>query len=219
MENFDKIPGSQKLLVLVLLMVGIFVAFFLGIQTGLEEEITAKTEQRNRLEGQRNQLRASAENIEEIRAEIAALCERQDTFLEKLPARAEVPSLLQSIHQQARLVGLEIQTFDLGDDVRGPNYTRIPVRMAVRGTYDQITDFFYFVGRQQRIVNARNISMSPNTRANPWRTTEREANRALPEFMRNRERPGPPMLDVNCEISTYYADGATAAGGEVCAQQ
>ena len=35
----------------------------------------------------------------------------------------------------------------------GPNYTTVRVRVELKGTYDEVADFFYFIGRQQRIVN------------------------------------------------------------------
>lgn len=219
MEKFDAIPASQKLLLLLLVAVGVFVAFYLGLYSALEEELESEKQRATGLGQRRAELISSQDDIERIRREIAALCARQGSVLERLPARAEVPSLLQSIHQQARLVGLDIEQFERRDDAPGASYTRIPVTMRVQGTYDQIADFFYFIGRQQRIVNVRDIRMQMNQQQNPWRATAVSSNERTPDFLRDRASVGSPTLQVSCEISTYYADQAAAAGGEACNAQ
>jgi type IV pilus assembly protein PilO len=216
MEKFDEIPASQKLLLLLLVAVGVFVGFYLGLYSTLEEELESETSRAQALATRRAELVSSQDDIERIRREIAALCARQGSVLERLPARAEVPSLLQSIHQQARLVGLDIEQFERKDDAPGASYTRIPVAMRVQGTYDQIADFFYFIGRQQRIVNVRDIRMSIVRTNNPWRATAVSSNEGLPDFLRERATIGSPPLSVTCEVSTYYADQAAAAGGDAC---
>lgn len=218
LEQLDKVPNSQKVLLLLLMVAGVFVGFYLLVYSPLVEEIQAAEGRTQELNRTRAELLANSDDVERIRADISELCQRQESFMERLPPRAEIPSLLQSIHQQAQFVGLSIERFERRDDVPGVSYTRIPVSMDVKGTYDQVSDFFYFIGRQQRIVNVSNISLSYVEAANPWRTTARD-NRQLPEFMRRRAVQGPPVLTVRCEISTYYADAAATAGGEACGQE
>ncbi len=217
LEQLDKVPNSQKVLLLLLLLAGLFVGFYLLLYSPIVEEIQQASNQTQELNRTRAELLANSDDVERIRADIAELCQRQASFMEKLPPRAEIPSLLQSIHQQAQFVGLSIERFQRNDDVPGVRYTRIPVQMEVRGTYDQVSDFFYFIGRQQRIVNVSDIALEVQREANPWRTTEAIA-RSTPEFMRQRAAIGPPTLNVRCEVSTYYATAGASAGGEVCAK-
>jgi type IV pilus assembly protein PilO len=219
LEQLDKVPASQKILLLVLFCAGLFVAFYLLAYSPLVEEIESKAGQTQELNRTRAELMANSDDVNRIRADIAELCQRQSTFMERLPPRAEIPSLLQAIHQQAQFVGLAIERFQRDDDVPGVSYTRIPVQMDVTGTYDQVSDFFYFIGRQQRIVNVSNISLAVNVVANPWRVTERTQGEADPAFMRNRALLGPPQLRVRCEISTYYAQSGNTVGGAACAEQ
>lgn len=194
--QLDKIPLSQKILLLALVAAGIFVAFYLLVYSGIEEQIASTRGRINSLQDKRAELKAQSGDIERLKTEIGELCERQSSFLEKLPPRAEVGSLLQAIHQQAQLVGLQIDHFERKDDVPSANYTTIPVQMKIQGTYDQVADFFYFIGRQQRIVNVKNISLSK---------------------VGDETVVGPPRLNVACEISTYYTDLSAQKGGEACA--
>jgi len=217
LEQFDKVPASQKMLLLILVCAGIFVAFYLVLYTPLDEEIASAQSRASTLQTQRAELMAGSDSVERIQEDIRELCARQESFMEKLPPRAEVPSLLQSIHQQARLVGLEIERFTRAEDVVGANYTRIPVQMEVSGTYDQVVDFFYFIGRQQRIVNVSNIAFAMTNR----RHEQLRDGRVDQTGRRDGRAPttiGPPILRVNYEVSTYYADAGALAGGDLCAE-
>jgi type IV pilus assembly protein PilO len=219
LDQFDKVPLSQKLLLLILLMLGIFVGYFFLFQSKLEEDITAERNRARQLSDQRAELHASAEDVDRLRQEIRELCSRQESFLEKLPPREEVPSLLQAINQQAELTGLTIQRFVRNANVPGANYTTIPVSMAVKGTYDQISDFFYFIGRQQRIVNVSDITMKMPARGGGWRLTEGRAEAdELSWFEAGTQEIGPPTLEVTCTLRTYFADESALTGGDACAE-
>lgn len=219
LDQFDKVPLSQKLLLQVLLMLGLFVVYFFAFQSKLEEDIEAQRNRVRDLSDQRAELHAGTEDIERIRGDIRDLCERQESFLEKLPPREEVPSLLQSINQQAELTGLKIERFVRNANVPGTNYTTIPVEMELQGSYDQISDFFYFIGRQQRIVNVGDISLRLPARGGGWTLTEGRASAdELSWFLATDEEIGPPTLNVTCTLRTYFADASAITGGGACAE-
>lgn len=215
LDQFDKVPLSQKVLLLVLLALGVFVAYYFLFQQEIRNEITAERGNLNRLTEQRAQLNASVVDVDRIQAEIDELCSRQDAFLDKLPPAAEIPSLLSDINQQGQLSGLTIQEFTRQQMIPGPNYNTVPVSVSLEGSYDQIADFFYFIGRQQRIVNVSDIALRAPANVNPWRVTEMDG-RGLMDFARDREEVGPPDLSVTCLLKTYYTSAADFGGGEIC---
>ena len=98
----------------------------------------------------------------------------------------------------------------------GPNYTTVRVRVELKGTYDEVADFFYFIGRQQRIVNVGDIELKVVEWVNPWRTTE-TSGRGIEAFALDRDEIGPPELEVGCTLRTYYTNAADFGGGEICA--
>lgn len=239
LEQLDRIPTSQKILLLLLLSAGVVVAFYLLVYSSLEDEI-AQTQQRiSQTQDQRAEMKAQSGDISRLKSEIKGLCERQSTFLEKLPPRAEVGTLLQSIHQQAQLVGLQIERFENEDEVPSANYTTIPVKMNIRGTYDQIADFYYFIGRQQRIVNVKNISLSSDKggstatidvvsvaasvglgpAASVGRTNAAvDAATSQGGASSQNANPRVPRLAVSFQVQTYFADISTQTGGKACAK-
>lgn len=215
LEQFDKVPVSQKLLLLLLVVAAVFVGYYLVYYNPLEDEIKQTDRQVADAMAERTTLQNTANEAAAIQQEIAELCERRTSFIEKLPAAAEVESLLQSVHEYAMQAGLEIQSFVRQDDVPDANYTRIPVAMEVKGSYDQVADFFDRVGRMQRIVNINNISLLKTAERNP--SSNGGGRDAVPDFLNPAAvRLGPPRLQVAYQISTYYAD-PSASGADVCA--
>jgi type IV pilus assembly protein PilO len=218
LDKLDKVPFSQKVVLLLLLVAGLFVAYYLSLFSPLDENIKNEESRFRALQNEKVDLMGIAQEEEILRAQIAELCSRRESFLEKLPAADEIPSLLQNIHQQAMLVGMEIFSFTRQDDVPEPNYTRIPVAMEVRGSYDQVADFFYFIGRQQRIVNVSNIRMQVIQERNPWRVTEQTTGERA-RFMEDPARIEPPRLQVSCQVATYFTSGSNSGGAAICAAQ
>ena len=93
------------------------------------------------------------------RTELKALLNEQRELLRALPKRAEIPTFLANVHEQAELAGLEVLSVDIGQEVAQDLYIKIPVKMEVRGTYHQIARFFRNVGELPRIVNVENLSL------------------------------------------------------------
>ncbi|MBC8132172.1 MAG: type 4a pilus biogenesis protein PilO [Deltaproteobacteria bacterium] len=96
------------------------------------------------------------------RNELKQLQDEQRELLRALPKRAEIPTFLANIQEQAESSGLEVLSVDIGQETPLDLYIKIPVKMEVRGSYHQISRFFRNVGELQRIVNIENLSLSPD---------------------------------------------------------
>ncbi|MCB9507100.1 MAG: type 4a pilus biogenesis protein PilO [Myxococcales bacterium] len=217
LDQLDKTTTVQKVLLLVLLMLGIGVGYFMLYYTPIQAEITSAEQNVQTLSDRRASL-SSGNDLEQIRADIEDLCVRRAAFLEKLPQGEQIPSLLQSINQQAQLTGLTISLFRRETNVVGPRYTTIPVSISLKGTYDQLSDFFYFVGRQQRIVNISNIALRMPAAGAGWRLSEGRASAdELSWFNGADARVTAPQLTVTCKLQTYFVGASSASGGGACA--
>jgi type IV pilus assembly protein PilO len=158
-DRFNSIALAQKLIILVLLMVGIFVGFLIGIQQPIADEIERLDQRATSLQREVGNLERVRQNQAEVAAELDDLTRRLDDARVQLPERAEIPNLLQRIHGQAQTVGLSIERFRRNEDVAGSDFIEIPVEMELVGTFDEVANFFYSVGRMPRIVNIRDIRM------------------------------------------------------------
>ncbi|MFI5297902.1 MAG: type 4a pilus biogenesis protein PilO [Polyangiales bacterium] len=80
-------------------------------------------------------------------------------FNKQLPETTEMAAYLTAINQQAEIAGLKVRSIFPMDEAPQPFYTRVPVRLDVKGRYHQIAKFFYGISRLDRIVNVENIEM------------------------------------------------------------
>ena len=95
LDQFDKVPLSQKVLLLVLLGLGVFVAYFFLFRQDIETQLADQNRRLQDLSNQRAELNASVQDVDRIQEEIEELCSRQEAFLDKLP-----PLLLRGHHGQ-----------------------------------------------------------------------------------------------------------------------
>ncbi len=158
-DRFNAVPLGQKMIILVLLMALVFVGFFIGVYQPITEETRDLEERANSLQREVDSLKRVKANQTQVLAELDELTQRLTVAQEQLPERAEIPNLLQRIHGQAQTVGLSIERFRRNADVERSDFVEIPVEMELVGTFDEVVNFFYFVGRMTRIVNVREITI------------------------------------------------------------
>jgi type IV pilus assembly protein PilO len=158
-DRFNQVPTAQKVILLIIMMAGICVVFWMFFYQPVQEEIDSNKNQLTQLEQEKERLERLRENQARMRTKITELQQELLIAREKLPATAEVPSLLQRIHNQAKTAGLEIETFQRESNESQQYYIEIPVSMELTGTFDELANFFHYVGRMTRIVNVKNLSM------------------------------------------------------------
>lgn len=158
-DKFNSVPLSQKAVGIFVVIVVIAVAFLMTVYTPMTEEIGSLETEATSLNREADRLRQIQENQAEVVARLEALNAQLHIAREKLPESAEIPSLLQRIHNQAQTAGLSINRFQRNEDVDRADFVEIPVAISMKGNFDEMTNFFYFVGRMTRIVNIRQIEI------------------------------------------------------------
>ncbi|MFT5991708.1 MAG: Tfp pilus assembly protein PilO [Bradymonadia bacterium] len=214
LDQFDKVPLSQKVLLLILVCFGLFVGYYLLLADPISGEIESAQGNIATLAERRAELNAEVGAIDQVRADIDILCEQQAAYLEKLPASEDIPSLLSAVNQQGELSGLVIQEFLRETQIPSTDYTTVPVTMRLEGTYEEVSDFFFFISQQERIMNVSDISLGLGSSQPVWRVTERTRS-ALPGFMDEPVELTSPNLQVTCTLKTYFTD-REAGGSDIC---
>jgi type IV pilus assembly protein PilO len=95
------------------------------------------------------------------RDQLRKLQDEQREALKELPKKAELPSFIASIQEQADLSGLE--TLKITVDAERPEeglYMKIPIQMEVRGSYHSVTKFFKNVSELRRIVTIEDLGLA-----------------------------------------------------------
>lgn len=162
-SQFDKFlatPPSTKVAVIILVMGLVGAAWYFLFYGELEAALVKEQRKTPKLVETLNEEKEIEKNLKKYQEEIEKLRKSRDEMRGRLPENAEIADLLQQIHSQAKIVGLEIARFERGDDEVETMYARIPVKMTLRGTFHQVATFFYYMGKLTRIVNVENIELT-----------------------------------------------------------
>ncbi len=95
-----------------------------------------------------------------------------------LPDVGEIP--LGEIHKKADEAGVQILSVERKEEEEHLGYARIPILLKLQGQYHRVMEFFWKLGRMDRIVKVGQVTME-----NP------------------RPVEGQVVLDVTCEVATY----------------
>ncbi len=158
-DRFNSVPLTQKVLVLFLVMAGIVTAYFLMLYQPTSDEIAQLQQEASSLDREEDRLRAVRESQAELEAQLQELNQQLQVAREKLPESAEIPDLLQRVYNQAKTAGLTIETFRRNNEVAQTDFIEIPVSMELTGSFDEVANFFFFVGRMTRIINIEDLNI------------------------------------------------------------
>jgi type IV pilus assembly protein PilO len=141
------------------------IAVILGIYGGLfyldiEDQIKGARTRQEQLKGEKDNYEKRKREYQAYRTELTQLQQEQRELLKALPKKAEIPTFLSNLQEQAELAGLEILSLTIEAENPMELYIRIPVRIEVRGSYHTITKFFKNLSELPRIVNVEDLSLS-----------------------------------------------------------
>ncbi len=129
--------------------------FYAPMSTALQE----KTNRVQDLEAQHTKKTRMVAQLDALRKEVKELDAKLREAIAQLPDQKEIPDLLSTVSSLGRESGLEILLFRQKPEVLQDFYAEVPVEMLMRGTYSQLDEFFGKVGKLNRIVNVKDISM------------------------------------------------------------
>lgn len=158
-----KTPGKIAVTIGAIGVLGLL--FYQVLYSDLSEDITRAEGQRADLETERTQYDKRKREYLAYRGELRLLQEEQRELLRALPKKAEIPSFISNVQEQAELSGLEVLHIDIDPESPQDLYVKIPVKMEIRGTYHQVAKFFKNTSELRRIVNVENLSLTPERNA------------------------------------------------------
>lgn len=115
------------------------------------QEVTLKTD----FEAKQRQ----ASNLQAYRNQLIIMQERFGAMLKLLPAKNEMPGLLEEISKTGLASGLKFKLFAPQKEVQHDFYIELPISIAVEGTYFQLATFLSRVAEMNRIVTLHEFSI------------------------------------------------------------
>lgn len=121
---------------------------------------------------------ARAANLDKLKAELDQINGLFQILLKQLPTTAEIPNLLQELHECASKNGLSMDSITPAPAIhtnsseeKGENQQVIetlPYNITITGDYDQITQFVRDIGKLSRIVTINSIVLKPNEKGDKF---------------------------------------------------
>lgn len=159
-NNAGSWPGPVKAIVLAVLFSALVFGgywFFIKDQYGqldrvAKEEVSLKEQYESRA--------FKVANIEAFREQMLEMQKSFGALLKQLPAKTEVPGLLEDITNTALGSGLEIKSIQLKPEISKEFYVELPMQIEVSGTYHDIASFVSGVASLPRIVTLHDLDIT-----------------------------------------------------------
>lgn len=99
-------------------------------------------------------------NLDAFRDQMAEMQKSFGALLKQLPAKTEVPGLLEDITTTGLGSGLDIRSIQLKPEVSQEFYVELPMEIEVSGTYHDIASFVSGVASLPRIVTLHDLTIN-----------------------------------------------------------
>jgi type IV pilus assembly protein PilO len=100
-----------------------------------------------------------ASNLQAYRNQLQIMNERFGAMLKQLPAKNEMPGLLEEISKTGVASGLKFELFAPQPEVQHDFYIELPIKITVEGSYMQLATFMSRVAQMNRIVTLHEFSI------------------------------------------------------------
>lgn len=121
-----------------------------------------------------SQLEVAKNNARQLNAFRKKMQDAEEEFLivmRALPEKEEIPTLLTGVSNAGKDSGLDFILWQPGPELPKDFYAEIPVAVRVTGDYHGVATFFENVAEMNRIVNIRDIQMTPDREGTHLTTT------------------------------------------------
>lgn len=159
LQNLHQMGKPAQLVLAAVIVVAIWVAgwflFFSDQWTTLKDteakEATLKEEYASKS--------IQAANFDVLKQELADLSTAFSILLKQLPTAAEIPNVLQDLHQAASANGMRLSSLTPKAPVDDGSIQTLPYDLVITGQYDQVTQFVRDVGGLSRIITLDTLNL------------------------------------------------------------
>lgn len=162
-DTFVGLPGWAKALALIAVLVLLSFAYYAVVHSSISSDLEAAQAQKQQLQEQIREAERREKQYLELTQELAnrEAADRQNR--RTLPEKAEIAAFLQDLNRVAELSGLTIRLVEPRPEQRQELYSKIPVVLALKGRFHQLTKFFYNISKLDRAISMENIRMTQPT--------------------------------------------------------
>jgi type IV pilus assembly protein PilO len=161
--DFEKIgvwPLPAKIFVCVLLVALVFAGIYYFKIRDLNMQLAGVEAKEQSLRQTYTSKSFEAANLEAYKAQMEEMKVTFDSLLSRLPAKTEVPGLLEDIGTRGSESGLTINSVAIQPDVIAEYYIEVPIAIDVQGGYHDMGGFVSGVAGMPRIVTLHDFTIA-----------------------------------------------------------
>lgn len=163
-NNAGSWPSPVKAIVLFVLFAAILFAGYWFMIKDQYANLERVGKEESTLKEQYESRAFKVANLDTFRSQMEEMQESFGALLKQLPAKTEVPGLLEDITNTGLGSGLEIQSIQLKPEASKEFYAELPMQFEVSGTYHDIASFVSGVASLPRIVTLHDLSISSSSK-------------------------------------------------------
>ena len=180
--NLNSLPQKGKPVQLSIaggIVVIILVLAYFFLYSGLNQQLTQLKQQEEELKQTYADKSKQAANLDKLQAELNQINGSFNLLLKQLPTQAEIPNLIQELHESATKNGLNMDSISpvAAENTSSSSSTKadsdeqqviqtLPYQITLKGNYNQISQFVRDVGKLSRIVTLNSIVLKRNDKDN-----------------------------------------------------
>lgn len=160
--DFDKVgvwPWPAKVFVCLLLVTLIFVVVYYVKISDLNLQLESVVTQEQSLRTTFEKRSFEAANLDAYKAQMEEMKVTFESLLSRLPAKTEVPGLLEDIGTRGNESGLTNVNINFQPDVVAEYYIEVPISISVDGGYHDMGGFVSGVAGMPRIVTLHDFTI------------------------------------------------------------
>ncbi|MCG5501887.1 type 4a pilus biogenesis protein PilO [Ectothiorhodospira lacustris] len=166
LKTIGSAPMPARILVLVIMAAALLGVGYWFDTKGQIENLRQTEAREIQLRQQFETKQRRAANLDAYKAQLEEMRRSFGTMLRQLPSQTEIPNLLVDISQTGLSSGLEIDLFRPENEIRRGFYAEKPIRLRMKGNYDQVATFTSGVASLPRIVTLHDINLRPEQGTN-----------------------------------------------------
>ncbi len=171
LDKLEQLTKVQRIAIwagLLIVLVGAFVYFSYYPKFKKIDTLKANL---SKVEEQLAVAKKNARQLNAFRKQMQDAEEQFRVVMRALPENEEIPTLLTGISKSGKDAGLSFVLFQPKPEVKKDFYAEIPVSMKMTGDYHGVATFFESVAELNRIVNIKDVNMTPEKEGSELTTT------------------------------------------------
>lgn len=167
-QTLHLLGAPAKIALALLSVIAIVAVAYFALFRGQLDILNAAEAKETELKSTYTKKSIEAASLDNLKAELVALRQSFDVLLKQLPTDAEIPNLIQELHQAGATNGLRMDSVTPKAPVNDGPIQVLPYDIAITGQYRQINQFTRDVGALSRIItlDSLNVSKSKDEKSN-----------------------------------------------------